>query len=146
MVSVYGLHDEYTNDDIAHRRIYVETSRGCPFLCEYCLSSLEKSVRFFPPERIFPEFGKLIERGVRIFKFLDRSFNINAAHAAAVLRFFHAEFFNAHGSNIPLGVTTNGRRFDVPQRCMTTDVNIHNACRCPTSAGSIANVLLNEEE
>ena len=81
-------YDEYTDDDIAHRRIYVESSRGCPFLCEYCLSALEENVRFFPPERIFPEFGKLIERGVRIFKFLDRSFNINAAHAAAVLRFF----------------------------------------------------------
>jgi radical SAM superfamily enzyme YgiQ (UPF0313 family) len=81
-------YEEYTADDIAHRRIYVETSRGCPFLCEYCLSALEENVRFFPPERIFPEFEKLIERGVRIFKFLDRSFNINAAHAAAVLRFF----------------------------------------------------------
>lgn len=81
-------YDEYTDQDIAHRRIYVETSRGCPFKCEYCLSALEDNVRFFPPDRIFPEFKKLIERGVRIFKFIDRSFNINTAHAAAVLRFF----------------------------------------------------------
>ncbi len=81
-------YDEYTDDDIAHRRIYVESSRGCPFHCEYCLSALDEAVRFFQPERIFPAFEKLIERGVRIFKFLDRSFNINAAHATAVLRFF----------------------------------------------------------
>jgi radical SAM superfamily enzyme YgiQ (UPF0313 family) len=81
-------YDEYTDDDIAHRRIYVESSRGCPFHCEYCLSALDEAVRFFPPDRIFTAFEKLIERGVRIFKFLDRSFNINAAHAAAVLRFF----------------------------------------------------------
>lgn len=81
-------YNEYTDEDIAHRRIYVETSRGCPFRCEYCLSALDPGVRFFPPERIFPMFGKLIDRGVRIVKFLDRSFNINAAHAATVLRFF----------------------------------------------------------
>ena len=81
-------YDEYTDEDVAHRRLYVESQRGCPFKCEYCLSSLENGVRFVPPERIFPRFGKLIERGGRIFKFIDRSFNINAAHAAAVLRYF----------------------------------------------------------
>jgi radical SAM superfamily enzyme YgiQ (UPF0313 family) len=83
-------YDEYTDEDIAHRRIYVETSRGCPCHCEYCLSSLDHNVRFFPPERIFPMLLKLIERGARIFKLIDRSFNINPSHAAAVLNFFLA--------------------------------------------------------
>ena len=81
-------YDEYTDEDIAHRRIYVESSRGCPAKCQYCLSALENGVRFFPLETLLPMFGKLIERGARTFKFIDRSFNCNTAHAAAILRFF----------------------------------------------------------
>ena len=86
--AVIPPYDEYTDEDIAHRRIYVETSRGCPAKCQYCLSALEDGVRFFPLEKLFPLFGKLIERGARTFKFIDRSFNANTAHAAAILRFF----------------------------------------------------------
>ncbi len=81
-------YDEYTDEDLAHRRLYVESSRGCPFECEYCLSALQSGVRFFPPSMLFPSFEKLIERGGRIFKFIDRSFNINTAHAAEILNFF----------------------------------------------------------
>lgn len=81
-------YDEYTDEDIAHRRIYVETSRGCPSHCQYCLSALENGIRFQPLERILPDFGKLIERGARIFKFIDRTFNAHVPHAAAILEFF----------------------------------------------------------
>ena len=81
-------YDEYTDEDIAHRRIYIETTRGCPSTCQYCLSSLENGVRYFPLDTLFPMFRKLISRGVRNFKFIDRSFNINPAHAADILRFF----------------------------------------------------------
>jgi hypothetical protein len=83
-------YEEYTDEDIACRRIYVETSRGCPSRCQYCLSALENGVRFFPLEKLFPMFEKLIERGARIFKFIDRTFNANPAHAAQILQFFLA--------------------------------------------------------
>jgi hypothetical protein len=85
IIPPYG---EYTDEDVAHRRIYVETTRGCPHKCQYCLSSLESGVRFFPLETLFPMFGSLIERGAHIFKFIDRSFNCNTVHAAEILRFF----------------------------------------------------------
>ncbi len=81
-------YDEYTDEDIAHRRVYVETSRGCPFKCQYCLSALETGVRTFPLEKLFPLFEKLIKRGARIFKFIDRSFNAIPDHAEKLLRFF----------------------------------------------------------
>jgi radical SAM superfamily enzyme YgiQ (UPF0313 family) len=79
---------EYSDEDIAHRTVYVETSRGCAFDCEFCLSSLDVPVRRFPTERLFHEFDLLLRRGVRAFKFVDRTFNLSAAHCRKVLRFF----------------------------------------------------------
>ena len=81
-------YEEYTDEDIAHRRVYVESTRGCPFSCSYCLSSLETGIRKIPHERLFPIFDKLIGRGARIFKFIDRSFNACPNHAEKILAFF----------------------------------------------------------
>jgi hypothetical protein len=86
--SIVPPYGEYTDEDIAHRRIYVETSRGCPYKCQYCLSALENGVRTFPLEKLFPMFGNLVERGARIFKFIDRSFNVDTAHAIEILNYF----------------------------------------------------------
>jgi radical SAM superfamily enzyme YgiQ (UPF0313 family) len=81
----YDLYDE---QDVAHRIIYVEASRGCPFNCEFCLSSLDIPVRQAPLPVFLAEMQKLLERGVRQFKFVDRTFNLNIATSRAILEFF----------------------------------------------------------
>jgi radical SAM superfamily enzyme YgiQ (UPF0313 family) len=78
----------YTDSDIAHRAIYVEASRGCPFRCEYCMSSLDLSVRYFPEPPLFAAFEALLQRGARNFKFVDRTFNIDIPFACRLLQFF----------------------------------------------------------
>lgn len=78
----------YTDEDLAHRVIYVEASRGCPFECEFCLSSLDVPVRHAPLEVFLGEMQKLLDRGCRRFKFVDRTFNLNLKTSAAILQFF----------------------------------------------------------
>jgi radical SAM superfamily enzyme YgiQ (UPF0313 family) len=78
----------YTDDDIAHRLIYVEASRGCPFKCEFCLSALDKTAWPFDPERFLAEMDALWRRGARHFKFVDRTFNLNVNTGRRILEFF----------------------------------------------------------
>lgn len=78
----------YSDEDVAHRVIYVEASRGCPFSCEFCLSSLDIPVRAAPLELFLGEMQKLLDRGVRQFKFVDRTFNLNLATGRQILEFF----------------------------------------------------------
>ena len=81
-------YDLYSDDDIAHRVLYVEASRGCPFTCEFCLSSLEIPVRAFPLETFLASLERLLARGARQFKFVDRTFNLHLPTARAILQFF----------------------------------------------------------
>jgi len=80
----------YDAEDIAHRTIYVEASRGCPYKCEFCLSSLDLRVRHFPLDRLLAAFEDLIARGARHFKFIDRTFNLKLDISARILEFFLA--------------------------------------------------------
>ncbi|RYD83786.1 MAG: B12-binding domain-containing radical SAM protein, partial [Verrucomicrobiaceae bacterium] len=81
----YDLYDER---DVTNRLIYVEASRGCPFTCEFCLSSLEIPVRAFELEPFLAAMQGLLERGVQQFKFVDRTFNLNLRTSSAILQFF----------------------------------------------------------
>ncbi len=80
-------YDLYTDTDLAQRTVYVESSRGCPYACAYCTSAAT-GLRLIPLDRLLPALDRLWQRGLRKFKFLDRSFNAPAAHAAALLDFF----------------------------------------------------------
>ncbi|MDR1277311.1 MAG: radical SAM protein, partial [Treponema sp.] len=105
-------YDLYTAEDLHRKLIYVESSRGCPFGCEFCLSAVkperepgpaeggptdptDKSpansygeVRYFPLEPFLNEMETLIQKGVRTFKFLDRTFNLDIDRARRIMEFF----------------------------------------------------------
>ena len=73
--SPYQLSEDADNRH--NRLIYFETSRGCPYRCAYCLSSLEKGVRYFPEDYVKENLLFLIQNNTKQLKFLDRSFNLN---------------------------------------------------------------------
>lgn len=73
--------------DLSKRIIYFETSRGCPFNCQFCLSSVEVGVRYYDIERVKSDILYLINGGAKIIKFLDRTFNINRDYAMEMFKF-----------------------------------------------------------
>ncbi len=79
---------EYSAADLAHRVLYVEASRGCPFKCEFCLSSLDKTAWAFDLERFLEALDGLYRRGARTFKFVDRTFNLKIGTSLRILQFF----------------------------------------------------------
>jgi anaerobic magnesium-protoporphyrin IX monomethyl ester cyclase len=66
---------------------YIESSRGCPYQCSYCLASLEKQVRQFDANRVKDEIRFLMQNGARVFKFLDRTFNMRRDYAIDMFQF-----------------------------------------------------------
>jgi radical SAM superfamily enzyme YgiQ (UPF0313 family) len=89
----YGL---YTETDLQHRVLYVEASRGCPFSCEFCLSSLDTGVRQIPRERLLTALQHLLDRGARQLKFVDRTFNLHLEHSLSILRFLRNRYEPGH--------------------------------------------------
>jgi len=105
--SAYHL---YTDEDVTKKLIYVEASRGCPFNCEFCLSAVksgeDNKVREFPLEPFLAQMDELILRGVKTYKFLDRTFNININRALGIMEFFlekinHKNEFVVHFEMVP---------------------------------------------
>ncbi|WP_409253491.1 B12-binding domain-containing radical SAM protein [Bacillus sp. SCS-153A] len=77
-------------EDLKHlskRVTYIETSRGCPFRCQFCLSSIEVGVRYFDREKVKEDIRFLMEHGAKTIKFVDRTFNISRSYAMEMFRF-----------------------------------------------------------
>ncbi|MEK2689167.1 B12-binding domain-containing radical SAM protein [Bdellovibrio sp. GT3] len=86
--NIASPYEFYSDEDIKNRVLYVEVSRGCPYRCEYCLSSLDKSVRNFDITQFLADMQILLDRGARQFKFIDRTFNLSPTICTQILNFF----------------------------------------------------------
>lgn len=73
--------------DPDNRIYYYESSRGCPFCCSYCMSSMDKRVRFMPLERVFVDLQKFLDANVRLVKFVDRTYNLNSRRYIAIWKY-----------------------------------------------------------
>ncbi len=86
MDNVPNILDTYTEEDRKNRIVYLETTRGCPFNCSYCLSSVEKGVRFFDENCINRLFDFIVNNDFKCIKFLDRTFNVNPKRFLKICR------------------------------------------------------------
>lgn len=73
--------------ELGKRVTYIETSRGCPFSCQFCLSSIEVGVRYFDREKIKDDIRYLMNHGAKTIKFVDRTFNISRSYAMEMFQF-----------------------------------------------------------
>ncbi|WP_099354119.1 B12-binding domain-containing radical SAM protein [Fredinandcohnia onubensis] len=77
-------------EDLEHlskRVTYIETSRGCPFNCQFCLSSIDVGVRYFDREKVKDDIRFLMDHGAKTIKFVDRTFNISRSYAMEMFQF-----------------------------------------------------------
>lgn len=85
LTQVPFVYDEV--EEFEHKIIYYESSRGCPFSCSYCLSSIDKNLRFRHTEKVKEEIGKFLAHKVKQVKFVDRTFNCNHKHTLEIWNF-----------------------------------------------------------
>ncbi|TMW71516.1 B12-binding domain-containing radical SAM protein [Alteribacter natronophilus] len=85
MPSPYRLDEDLPA--LGRRVVYFETSRGCPFSCQFCLSSIEVGVRYFDIEKVKSDLLYLIRNGAKMIKFIDRTFNIKRDYALEIFDF-----------------------------------------------------------
>ncbi|MDQ0890817.1 anaerobic magnesium-protoporphyrin IX monomethyl ester cyclase [Paenibacillus sp. V4I9] len=95
---------------LANRVVYFETSRGCPFSCQFCLSSIEVGVRYFDMERTKSDLLYLIDSGAKLIKFVDRTFNIKRDYAMEIFEFLIA---NHRGTVFQFEITADIMRPEV---------------------------------
>lgn len=106
--NVPSIIDTYTEDDRKNRIVYLETTRGCPFNCSYCLSSLEKGVRYFSDEYVDEIFDFIANNEFKCVKFLDRTFNINSKRFIKICKI--------------LEQTNNTYQFEIESQLLNEDV------------------------
>ncbi|SHH24580.1 B12-binding domain-containing radical SAM protein [Tepidibacter thalassicus] len=80
-------YEKIDKKEYENKIVYYETSRGCPFNCQYCLSSTIKGLRFFDINRVKMELKNLIDARVKQVKFVDRTFNANKKYALDIMKF-----------------------------------------------------------
>jgi len=122
-------YEYYTDEDIAHRIIYVEASRGCPFKCEFCLSALDKKVFPIELERFLNAMQTLYDRGARHFKFVDRTFNLKLSTSLEIMSFFKDKLndelflhFELIPDHLPEQLKTVITQF--PENCLQFEIGI----------------------
>ncbi len=94
LLALDSIPSPYTDEELSelkNRTIYFEASRGCPFSCSYCLSSLDQRVRFFSLDRVLAEIARLLAADVKLVKFVDRTFNIKQDFAQAIFSYLIAD-------------------------------------------------------
>ena len=83
-------YDESDMNELTHKIMYYESSRGCPFSCQYCLSGNRNTVRFFPLQRTLQELQWFVDHEVKQIKFVDRTFNCAPHHHIPIMEWIHA--------------------------------------------------------